>query len=110
MAGQLAQTDRRENGREREQYRNEGGDEGAECEQQDQEGQRQRKLLGVLEVLVGRGVELETRTRISELRDGEAPRGSLQRGDGREDRAHPVFGGRCRALEIELDERRMPVP
>ena len=72
VADERREADRGEHGREREQHGQPGGDERAEGEQQDQEGQRHRQALGVREVLADRVVEGAIRARLAELRDPEA--------------------------------------
>ena len=67
VARERRQADRREHAREGEQHGEPGGDERAERDQQDQQRHRQRRVLGPLEVLVQRLVQLVRRAREAEL-------------------------------------------
>ena len=81
VAGKRREPDRPQHGREGEQDRYARGDERAERDQQDREGDRYRQLLRVLEILVDRLAQLVLRARKAELRDGEARARALKAGD-----------------------------
>ena len=109
VAGHSDQADRREDGRQREQKRNAGRDQRAECDQQDHERDRQRGYERPVEILADRIVQLLVDARIADLLDRETGIGSLCGGGGLQCRADPVRGLVLVAGDLEPKQRRMPV-
>ena len=108
MARERRETDRREHAREGEEHRQPRRDERSERDEQDDQRHRQRRVLGPLEVLAERLVQLVRRTGEAELGDREAGMPLLDAVDGVEDRLHLLVGLVLVAADLELNERRAP--
>ena len=109
VADETRDTERSEYGRQREQHGDPGGDERAEGEQQDQEGQGHRQALGLREILADRLVESVVRARIAELRDEEAGMCPLDGGDCVQHGLNAPVGCVGVARQLELHEHRVPI-
>src|SRR5262245_27292638 len=89
--------------------RNESCDQRAEHKEEDHERDRDRELLGALEVLSDRVVQLVCRARLSELCDVEAWMRSLLGGDCLENRLDVLMSLVRFSAHVELDQCRVAV-
>ena len=109
VARQRDETERPEHGREREQQRHACGDDRAEDEQQDQEGQRDRPLPRLRELRVEHVVQRLAGADRTGLADVEVGVG-LRHGGGRlRERVDALGGEVVVALHVPLDDRRAAV-
>ena len=109
VAGQGEHAERREDGCQREEERNAGGDERSEGDQQDDQRDRNRQDTGLCQVLPERVGDGCLCARFAELADEELRVSPLRHGDPIEDRLDLVGCLARVAANVELDERRMAV-
>ena len=96
--------ERREHGGERQQQRNAGGHEGAERDDEDDQGERDRKDACALEVVRERDVDCVRRARTTELSDEEARMSTLRVGNALQNRIELVHRFLALTPDLEVDE------
>ena len=109
VAQRAHDADRRDDGRQREQQRYSGGDERAECEQQDDQGDREGGGEGLAEVVLDDLVDLLLGAGVAELAQGEAGVRLLDVGDGLNRRLDAVHDVAVIARQLEAEQRRVPI-
>ena len=109
MADRADQPDRGDHRGQRKQQRDPRGNQRAEGDQQDHEGDREGGDQRLAEVVADRLVELLLDARIAELADGEAWVGGLHGADRRQRRTDAIFDLILGAGDLEAQQGRVAV-
>ena len=107
VAGERDETEGGDDSGQAEQQRNARGHERAERDHQDQQGDRQGELSGLLEVVRVRRLDSVDRAGVAELADEELGMNGLSHVDSVEYGADLVHCVVCVSSDLELDERRV---